>query len=101
MRAHLYLLVMKRILLAMLALMTGLVAQAGPVQARMNGGADTEIGVSDGSRGSARPSQVQVQAIDAPAALKERRERQATRIRPSRGRIYIPSVLFGPDRALE
>lgn len=92
---------MKRILLAFLALMTGLVAQAGPVQARMNGGAETEIGVPDGSRGTARPSQSQVQAIDAPATQKERRERQATRVRPSRGRIYIPSVLFGPDRALE
>lgn len=92
---------MKRILLAMLALMTGLVAQAGPVQARMNGNADTEIGVSDGTRGSVRPAQAQTQAVDAPVAQKERRERQAARIRPSRGRIYIPSVLFGPDRALE
>ncbi len=92
---------MKRILLAFLALMTGLVAQAGPVQARMNGGADTEIGVADGARGTARPSQAQVQAIDAPAAQKERRERQATRVRPSRGQVYIPSVLLGPDRALE
>ncbi len=92
---------MKRILLALLALMTGLVAQAGPVQARMNGGADTEIGVSEGSRGTARPSPAQTQAIDAPAAQKERRERQAVRIRPGRGQVYIPSVLFGPDRALE
>ncbi|MFM6951417.1 MAG: hypothetical protein ACKOW1_10400 [Novosphingobium sp.] len=92
---------MKRILLAFLALMTGLVAQAGPVQARMNGAADTEIGVSDGSRGTARPSQVQAQPVDAPVAQKERRERQLTRIRPGRGRVYIPSVLFGPDRALE
>ncbi len=92
---------MKRILLALLALMTGLVAQAGPVQARMSGGADTEIGVSDSTRGSARPNQAQSQAIDAPAVQRERRERQSTRIRPSRGRVYIPSVLLGPDRALE
>ena len=94
-------LAMKSILLALLALMSGLVAQAGPVQARMSSTADTEIGVSDGQRGSARPSQAQTQAVDAPAAQKERRERQAIRIRPSRGRVYIPSVLFGPDRALE
>lgn len=92
---------MKRILLAFLALMTGLVAQAGPVQARMNGAADTEIGVSDGMRGTVRPSPVQTQAVDAPATQKERRERQSTRIRPTRGQAYIPSVLFGPDRALE
>lgn len=81
--------------------MTGLVAQAGPVQARMNGNADTEIGVSDGQRGSARPSQAQTQSVDAPAIQKERRERQATRVRPGRAQVYIPSVLFGPDRALE
>ena len=99
--AGLYHHVMKRIVLALLALMTGLVAQAGPVQARMNGGADTEIGVADGSRGATRPSSVQIQAVDAPAAQKQRRERQASRIRPSRGQVYIPSVLFGPDRALE
>ena len=78
--------------------MTGLVAQAGPVQARMNGSADTEL---DGTRGSARPTQAQSQTIDAPAVQKERRERQATRIRPARGGVYIPSVLYGPDRALE
>ena len=92
---------MKRILLALLAIMTGLVAQAGPVQARMNGSADTEIGVADGTRGSARPSQTQSQTLDPPAVPKERRERQATRIRPPRGGVYIPSVLYGPDRALE
>lgn len=90
---------MTRVLLALLALLTGLVAQAGPVQARMSSNADTEI--TDGQRGSARPVQSQSQSIDAPAAQKERRERQATRIRPPRGRVYIPSVLFGPDRALE
>ncbi|MEY4240053.1 MAG: hypothetical protein RL339_2654 [Pseudomonadota bacterium] len=92
---------MKRILLALLALMTGLVAQAGPVQARMNGNAETEIGVADGMRGSARPSAAQTQAVEAPVTQKERRERQAARIRPGRGRVYIPSVLYGPDRALE
>lgn len=92
---------MKRILLALLALMTGLVAQAGPVQARMSGNADTEIGVADGTRGTARPAQTQTQTVDAPVVRKELRERQAARIKPSRSRVYIPSVLFGPDRALE
>ncbi|MCZ8171188.1 MAG: hypothetical protein ACK442_12920 [Novosphingobium sp.] len=92
---------MNRILLALLALMTGLIAQAGPVQARMSGTADTEIGVADASRGTARPAPVQTQSIDAPAAQKERRERQSMRVRPSKGRVYIPSVLFGADRAYE
>ena len=92
---------MKRILLALLALMTGLIAQAGPVHARMNSNADTEIGMADGGRGTARPAAAQSQAVDAPAAQKERRERRASRIRPGRGPVYIPSVLFGPDRAYE
>jgi len=92
---------MKRILLALLALMTGLAAQAGPVQARMSGNAETEIGAPDGQRGGTRPAQTQSQTVDAPAVQKERRERQAARVRPGRGPVYIPSVLFGPDRALE
>jgi hypothetical protein len=92
---------MKRILFALLALLTGLTVQAGPVQARIGGNADTEIGVADGSRSTARPSPAPTQSIEGPVAQKERRERQAMRIRPSRGRVYIPSVLFGPDRAIE
>jgi hypothetical protein len=87
---------MKRILLALLALMTGLIAQVGPVHARIGSNADTEIGAADGARGTARPAPAQTQT-----AQKERCERQALRVRPSRGRVYIPSVLFGPDRAFE
>jgi hypothetical protein len=92
---------MTRILLAILALMTGLVAQAGPAQARMNGVAETEIGASDNSRSAARTSATQGQPIDAPVAQKERRERDAQRVRPARGCVFIPSVLLGVDRALE
>ena len=40
-------------------------------------------------------------AIAAPLARQEKRDREATRVRPARSRIFIPSVLFGPDRALE
>jgi len=87
--AALYRSEMTRILLAILALMTGLVAQAGPAQARMNGAAETEIGASDNSRSAARTSATQGQPID------------AQRVRPARGRVFIPSVLLGVDRALE
>lgn len=93
---------MNRVLLALLALMTGLIAQAGPVHARINGTAETEIGLADGKGGSARASAGQSQAVSAPVARKERREREAQRAsRPGRGRVYIPAVLFGIDRAYE
>jgi hypothetical protein len=92
---------MIRILLAMLALMTGLIAQAGPVQARISGAPETEIGATEGKAGAAKPAPTQTQAVDAPVVQKERREREAQRTRPSRGRIYIPSVLYGIDRAYE
>ena len=92
---------MKRILLALLALMTGLIAQAGPVQARINGNAETEIGMSENVRGGIHAAAAQTQAIAGPVTQKDRRQRQAARIRPNRGEVFIPSVLFGPDRALE
>lgn len=92
---------MNRFLLALLALFTGLVAQAAPVQARMSGASDTEIGSVESARTGARPSAVQSQSLDAPVARQERRAREAVRIRPAAPRIYIPSVLFGADRAFE
>ncbi len=93
--------VMNRILLALLALLTGMMTQVAPAQARMGGGSDTEIGAVESVRGAARPAAAPTQVIAAPVARQERRDREATRIRPARARIFIPSVLFGPDRALE
>ena len=93
--------VMNRILLALLALLTGMMTQVTPAQARMGGGSDTEIGAVESVRGAARPAAPATQAIAAPLARQEKRDREATRIRPARARIFIPSVLFGPDRALE
>ncbi len=92
---------MNRILLALLALLTGMMTQVTPAQARMGGGSDTEIGAVESVRGAARPAAAATQAIAAPLARQERRDREATRVRPVRARIFIPSVLFGPDRALE
>lgn len=91
---------MNRILLAILALLTGLAAQVSPVQARMGGGSETEIGAVEGVRSASR-STAPTQSISAPAVRQERREQEATRVRPMRSRVFIPSVLFGPDRALE
>jgi hypothetical protein len=44
---------------------------------------------------------VQSQAADAPVARQERRERDSNRVRTARSRVFIPSVLFGADRAYE
>ncbi|MDP3907199.1 hypothetical protein [Novosphingobium sp.] len=92
---------MNRLLLALLALLTGMMTQVTPAQARMGGGSDTEIGAVESVRGAARPAASASQAIAAPVVRQERRDREATRVRPARTQIFIPSVLFGPDRALE
>lgn len=91
---------MNRLLLALLALLTGLAAQVSPAHARMSGASDTEIGTVEGLRSTARPA-LPAQSIAAPVVRQERREQEAARSRPVRVRVYIPSVLFGPDRAIE
>lgn len=85
----------------MLALLTGLVTQVSPAQARMSPPGAAEIGALE-TLGVTKPSAGQVAAADIPAARQERRDREAQRPRPIvRPRIFIPSVLFGPDRAFE
>lgn len=91
---------MNRFILALLALFAGLAAQATPAQARMNGAGDTEIGAVDSTRG-ARPAAAQSASVAAPVVRQERRDREADRIRPVRPPVFIPSVLFGADRAFE
>ena len=92
---------MNRFLLALLALMAGLVTQVSPAQARLCGASDTEIGAVESVRGGVRSAPCQSTSTDAPVTRQERREREASRARPARPRVYIPSVLFGPDRAYE
>lgn len=92
---------MKRILLALLALMTGLIAQAGPVQARIGGAADTEIGMSSVVGRTTYASAAQIQMVFAPALQIERRQRHAMQLPLSQGLVAAPAVLVGPDRALE
>lgn len=91
---------MNRILLALLALLTGLTVQAVPVQARMCTGSETELNACDSTRGSVRGAASQ--SAQAPTARAERRDRDVARGKPvTRGKVYIPSVQFGPDRAFE
>lgn len=91
---------MNRLLLTLLALLTGLTLQAAPVHARMATGTETEVNVSDSSRGVARGATAQ--SSQAPISKGERRDRDSSRGKPmGRPRVYIPSVQFGPDRAFE
>jgi hypothetical protein len=90
---------MNRIILALLALFAGLAAQSTPAQARLSG-TDTIVSAVESAR-SARQAPVQTQGVDEAVARQERRERQASRVRSQRSTVYIPSVLFGADRAFE
>lgn len=92
---------MNRLFLALLALLTGLAAQGTPVQARMNSGGEIELGSYEQVR-SSRPTTSATTAAQTPAIRQERREREAQRQRAvMRLRVFIPSVLFGADRAYE
>ncbi len=98
---HLYSHPMTRVLLALLALLTGLTVQAAPAQARLCGAADTELSASACERGAAAIKGAQAQASEGTAARAERREREIQRARPAGPKVFIPSVQFGPDRAFE
>ena len=91
---------MNRILLALLALLTGLTVQAAPAHARLCGAADTELTASACERSTAIKG-AQTQASEGTAARSERREREIQRARPAGPKVFIPSVQFGPDRAFE
>jgi len=92
---------MNRLLIALLALLTGLVTQVAPANARLCGASDTEIGAVECNRATARATAPQAAQSDAAPARAERREREGKGARATRPRVFIPSVLFGPDRAFE
>ena len=92
---------MNRFLLALLALLAGLVTQVSPAQARLCLASETEIGATEAGRGGTRSTPCQSAAIAAPATRQERGERESSRARLPRPQVYIPSVLFGADRAYE
>ena len=92
---------MNRFLIAMLALLTGLVTQVAPAQARLAGGGETEIGSIEQIR-SAKPAAGPIAAADQSATRQDRREREAQRPRAVlRPRVFVPTVLYGADRAYE
>jgi hypothetical protein len=91
---------MNRILLALLALLTGLTVQAVPASARMCTGSETEVNATDCSRSAIRGAAAQ--STQAPTTRADKRDRDSTRPKPvARPRVFIPSVQFGPDRAFE
>ena len=92
---------MNRLLLTLLALLAGLFTQVSPAQARLCGASDIEIGAVESGRAGARSAPCQSAVTDAPAARQEQRGRESSRVRTARPRVYIPSVLFGADRAYE
>lgn len=91
---------MIRMILSLLALLTGLAAPVSMAQARVLG-AETEIGAAECPRGSARAAASQA-ATGEPVQIRiDHRKREAQRQRPVRSRTVIPAVQLGADRALE
>jgi hypothetical protein len=91
---------MNRLLLALLALFAGLATQITPAQARVPGGDAAQVGTAADCR-NVRPSPSPSAEPETPVLRQARRERDTTRTRPLRPRVFIPSVLFGADRAFE
>jgi hypothetical protein len=91
---------MNRFILALVALLTGLAAQATPASARMCGVSETEIGAVDCTRGSPKAA-ASPSSTTPSGARTDRPVREQPRFRPGSSRVYIPSVQFGADRAFE
>jgi hypothetical protein len=91
---------MNRLLLALLALFAGLVTLSTPAQARLLSGSTAQIGTAADCR-NVRPSPSPTAEPETPVLRQAKRERDAVRPKPLRPRVFIPSVLFGPDRAFE
>ena len=91
---------MTRIMLAFLALLTGLVATGAPAATRLCSVDGAEVGSvaipSAGERAAARR-----QGATAPAPRPEWQYRRSDCVKPVRKPVYIPSVQLGIDRARE
>lgn len=92
---------MNRLILALLALFAGLAAPVESAQARIGGNGGAEIGAVDTMVRVARGGAILPQSTSAPVYNQDKRDRTNVRVGTVRTRIYIPSVLYGPDRALE
>ena len=91
---------MNRLLLALLALFAGLATQIAPAQARVLSGDATQIGTAADCR-NVRPSPSPSAEPEVAVLRQVRRERDTAWPKPLRPRVFIPSVLFGADRAFE
>ena len=91
---------MIRMLLALLALLTGLAAPVTGAQARIIG-SDTEIGAVECKQGTARGAASPAASGEATQVRGAPRKRAVQRARPPRARTVIPAVQLGADRALE
>ena len=89
-----------RLLLTMLAILTGLAAQLSPAHARACAGVNTEIGEVAGASATQRGATAVAQA-SRPAHRNERSTTAAVRAVSSQPAPVIPAVLQGIDRARE
>lgn len=93
-------LAMNRIFLALLALFAGIAAQVSPAEARMRG--NTEIGSVVTQRAAVRaPTAVEVAAVHADAPQTALAIAPLPMLHPAAIVAAAPTVLLGPDRALE
>ncbi len=90
---------MNRVLLTLIALLTGLVAQVSPAQARLCAGADVEIGAS--ARVGAVRSEARVANLDLVRAKRQRVPIAITRTVWLPLQVAVATVLVGIDRARE
>ena len=89
---------MTRLLLTLLALLTGLVAQTAPAQARVGGAAGAEVTIQ--LPGSSKRAAIVSHATSRPAAAKNWNLRQSSVFTPQQTG-QTPTVLIGIDRARE
>ena len=92
-------LTMRRQLLALLALLTGLVAAGVPAQAALSG--DFRVGVEQSAAGAGDAREVKC-----PCEEKQRKQKlRGEKVTPCKKQepvvIYLPTVQFGADRAYE
>lgn len=90
---------MLRQLLALIALLTGIAAMGAPVQAAVNGAVNSAVTQTD-----ARESDPRDQRAPCPVKKREQKvrgEKEPPCVRQEPVTVYIPSVMFGPDRAFE
>ena len=91
---------MSRLLLTLLALLTGLTVSGGYAHAQLCGPGDTQIGAVEAAPGSEQPAAVAVATLQAfshsPAATGLR-----PCAAPQRRQVLVPTVMLGADRARE